>query len=315
MPASSTVFMFSGQGSQYYQMGLEPYRRWPAFRRHMELMDALVRELSGQSPLAAMYDPARHKGETFDALSLTHPAIFMVEWALAQTLIEQGLKPDMVLGASLGTFVAGALAGCFSWQTALGAVVSHARAVEDHLQPGCMVAVLGKPALHAELALACQCDLAAVNFENHFVVSAPTAHLPAIEDFLHRRELSFQRLPIGYPFHSRWMDEARAEVEATLGHLQGAATRMPLACCAAAELLTALPAGHFWRVVREPIHFAATIQRLESQGPHRYIDLGPSGTLATCLRQAVPAHSTSTAWPTLDPYGRDLKNLAALGIA
>lgn len=102
--------MCSGQGSHYYQMGHELFLRHAGFRRHMEAMDRVVVELGGGSVLAALYDPARHKLDCFDEISLTHPAIFMIEIALAALLIEGGVLPDLVLGSSMGMFAAATLA-------------------------------------------------------------------------------------------------------------------------------------------------------------------------------------------------------------
>jgi acyl transferase domain-containing protein len=87
---------------------------------------------------------------------------------------------------------------------------------------------------------------------------------------------------------------------------------LPLVCCERGAALTQLPDDYFWRVVRQPIRFREAIVSLEAQGSYRYIDVGPSGTLATFVKYALPDHSASTAHPTLTPYGQDLNNLARL---
>ena len=77
-------------------------------------------------------------------------------------------------------------------------------------------------------------------------------------------------------------------------------------------VLSKLPPEFFWTVVRGSIRFRDTIATLERDGPFRYIDVGPSGTLANFVKYGLPAGSRSTAFPTLTPFGRDRKNLAAL---
>lgn len=86
-------------------------------------------------------------------------------------------------------------------------------------------------------------------------------------------------------------------------------------CCEQAAVLTDLPDDFFWRAVRRPIRLRDTIAQLESQGPYRYIDVGPSGTMATFAKYALPAGTASTVHPALTPYGQDLKNMAALRAA
>ena len=309
MPNLETVFAFSGQGSQYFQMGLELHTRDFFFRRLMGRMDELVRDLSGHSVLDVIYDTSRTKAEAFDHLPLTHPAIFMVEWATAQLLIQRGVVPSMVRGVSLGTMTAAAVAGCMSWEQALTLIVRQAQVVEDHAVRGGMIAVLADPGVLGDDELHGRCELAARNFKNHFVVSAPHRELGLIEACLRRHEATFQRLPVRFPFHSSWFDCVRPRLHAVAGPTTSLAAQMPLACCATVDVLTLLPPDHFWSVARLPIQFAALVAKLETQSSYRYIDVGPAGTLATFLRHALPATSQSQVFPTLTPFGRDIRNL------
>jgi malonyl CoA-acyl carrier protein transacylase len=77
-------------------------------------------------------------------------------------------------------------------------------------------------------------------------------------------------------------------------------------------VLTDLPDDFFWRVVRHPIRFRETVAELERRGSHRYIDVGPSGTLATFVKYGLPQASSSTVHAILTPYGQDRRNLAAV---
>lgn len=304
-----TVFAFSGQGSQYFQMGLELQTSDPSFRRQMVRMDELVRDISGYSVLDALYDSSRTKADSFDHLPLTHPAIFMVEWATAQLLIRRGVVPSMVLGVSLGTMTAAVMADCMGWEQALTSIVRQAQIVEEHAVRGCMIAVLADASVLLDEQLQGRCEVAARNFKNHIVISAPRRELAGIEACLRRRELTFQRLPVQFPFHSSWFDSTRERLRSASGPSTALAAQLPVACCAAVEVLTQIPADHFWSVARQPIQFAALIDKLEAQGVYRYVDVGPAGTLATFLRYLLPSSSLSKVFPTLTPFGRDLRNL------
>jgi malonyl CoA-acyl carrier protein transacylase len=87
--------------------------------------------------------------------------------------------------------------------------------------------------------------------------------------------------------------------------------RVPFVCCEHAATLAAVPADYFWRVVRRPVRFRETIRRLEQEGACRYVDVGPSGTLATFTKYGLPAVTASSVHATLTPYGRDAKSFAA----
>jgi len=315
MSATETVFMFSGQGSQYFQMGKELYEHDDTFREWMCRLDDLALRTAGRSVLETLYSEAYGKGQPFDRTLLTHPAIFMVEYSLAQSLIHAGVEPDLVLGASLGSFAAAAVAGFIDVEDALVAVIRQAMTLEESSEPGGMIAVLADPSLYSEEFLGGRSELAAVNFSSHFVVSAKPAELTLIEAGLKERDISHQRLPVSLPFHSRWMDPAKAPFASFMESIRCKPGRLPLVCCDLTESLTALPESYFWNVVRRPIRFRETIGRLEQGGARRYIDVGPAGTLATFFKYGKPANSTSTVHSILTPFGRDQKNLAAVAAA
>jgi acyl transferase domain-containing protein len=306
------VFMFSGQGSQYFQMGAALFEQEPVYRKRLLGLDDIVRSLCGRSVVNALYREGRAKSDAFDELSLTHPAIFMVEIALADLLIERGVVPDLVLGCSLGSFAAAVVAGCITAEDALVAVVSQAELVRTHCEKGGMTAVLGARSLIEEELLHWDCDLAAENFGTHFVVSANRPGLERIEAVLRRRQVTFQRLPVHFAFHSRWLEPARLPLEFSFDSLRPGPAKLPLLCCASAARVSSPDVNHFWTAVRQRMRFRDTINALEDTESCRYIDLGPSGTLATFLKYILPASSRSVAQAVLTPYGQETRQLDAI---
>lgn len=306
------MFMFSGQGSQYYQMGRGLFEHDLVFRSWLLELDAIARRLLESSVLDAMYDPSRRKGEPFDRITLTHPAIFMVEFALAQALIARGVRPDGVLGVSLGTLTAAAVAGCLGPEEALTAVVAQARAIEAHCRPGGLIAILAEPEPLERDGLCGLCEIAASNGPAHFVVAAPASHLDRIEKFLRDRQVTFQRLPVPYAFHSRWIEEAKRPCQASSTTIPFRPPRMPLMCCANARMVTEMAGDYLWAVARGPIRFGDAIACLERDGGYRYVDVGPSASLAAVLRHVLPAASASDVRSVLTPFGGDVRNLEAM---
>lgn len=292
-------------------MGRELFRTNDIFHDWMVRLDTIAKELTGDSVIGTVYSDASRKGDSFDRTLLTHPAIFMVEYALAQALIHAGVLPDMVLGASMGSFAAAAVAGFIEVEDALASVVHQAIALEE-CERGGMIAVLANPALFAEDFLSHRSELAAVNFSSHFVISARWNDLQEIETALRKDNVGYQRLPVSSAFHSRWIDEAKAPFESFMRSIPYRQGSLSLGCCDQATVLSGLPTDYFWNVVRRPIRFRETIAHLEKLSAHRYIDAGPAGTLATFLKYEMPANTKSTVHTILTPYGLDQKNLTAL---
>ena len=301
------TFVFAGQGSQHGMMAHALFEANPVFRDTLLALDEVARDLAGGSVLAAMHDPVRARDAAWDDLSMTHPAIFMVEFALARAVMAQGIVPRRVLGTSLGAFAAAAVAGLLSPEAALGATIQQAAAIEACCEPGGMLAVLA-PSDAWLPRLGHFGEVAAINFDGHFVMAAPDDGIRHMETALQAANVGYQRLPVRYAFHSRWIDPARDVFMAHCRSLMLAPPRIPVVCCERASPLESLDAEHFWRVVRQPIRLAEAVAHVSPRAT--YLDLGPSGTIATFLRYILPPPHRVRA--VLSRLGRDTLDLGSL---
>lgn len=305
------VFMFAGQGSQYFQMGRELFDAGGEFAHWMRYLDRCLQKTAGLSVVAALYGNQKRSEPFVDTL-LTHPAIFMLEVALAKELLSRDVHADITLGVSMGSFAAAVIADCLSAEYALDLVVTQAEEFSRHCAKGTMIAILANESLHREEPLRSRSVIASHNFESHFVLSTMAQHCDSIVEFLKGRGVSHQVLPVAFAFHSPWIGGAKRSFEAAVRRLTARSSSIPVACCATATLLADLPAGFFWDAVEKPIRFRDTITALETSGPHRYLDVGAAGTLAGLLRYILPSSSRSAATPILNPFGRDLHNLESV---
>ncbi|MGG2458746.1 ACP S-malonyltransferase [Streptomyces sp. RGM 3693] len=309
------VFQFSGQGSQYSRMGWSLYQAEPVFRRALDRLDAAAATELGESVLATLYAPGRSRGEPFDAIEFTHPAIVMVELALAETLIAYGIEPDLLLGASLGEFTAAVLAGVLDADECLRLLVRQARSLRAAPRGG-MLAVLDDVALHQDVPLLRErTEIAARNYPGHFVLSGAEEDLVAAEELLRGRQVVCQRVPVGYAFHSRLMDAGEPVFRSTMAHTELRPPRIPVVSCASAGEVGRVTVDHLWRATRQPIAYAETLAALEQRGPFQYLDLGPAGTLHNFARKGLSATSRSRSLPLLSPLGEDTRSLAAVRAA
>ncbi|TCV93444.1 trans-AT polyketide synthase/acyltransferase/oxidoreductase domain-containing protein [Luteibacter rhizovicinus] len=293
-------------------MGRELFDRDKGFRTTMQHADRVMRERCGESVLGVLFAERNTRDIPLNRLLHSHCAIFMVEYALAKSLIDHGVRVDMVLGASLGAFAAAAVAGCIDPDAALLAVIEQAIALEEHGEPGCMIAVMGEPERYLTPELLALCELGARNFSTHSVISLPERNVAAVEAGLRGHGMAFQRLPVSFAFHSRWIDTARKPYQAFLQTLAFRQGNVPVICCATGTVLHTLPAGYFWSVVRDPIFFSQTLDLIESQDSYRYIDVSPGGTMATFLKYGLPVDSKSRVHHVMSPFGGDMDRLTEL---
>ena len=300
-----TVFLFSGQGSHYYQMGRDLFDQRGAFYRSAVELDDLIRQHLGISIIETIYDPTRKVSDLFDQTILTHPAIFLIEYALGKALLDEGVEPDFVLATSMGAFPALTLAGCITVEQAIAAVISQATLVDTHCVAGGILALPNISLQQAEtFALSLDCELGSRNNWTACAIAADKARLDIAESTLRRDGVLFQRLAVSRAFHSRWIDTAQALYRSFLTSIVVSRPRIPVICCARAKVLHEIPDAYLWDVIRQPIRFDDTIRDICHDGRLRFIDVGPSGTLATSLKYCAPHQGTSYDIQTvLSPFG------------
>lgn len=304
------VFVFSGQGSQSYHMGRELFEKNTLFRSELSALDDLARNITGASIVDVMYDQQRTKADAFDQTIYTHPAIFMVEVALAKYLINEGVTPDYVIGTSLGGFAAAVIAGCLTEAEGLTAVIKQAEFIHKLCAPGRMVAILDSPSIFEQRPELHQNGvIGSVNFDGHFVMSMNQQGGLALESYLNLERISHQFLAVSHAFHSPWINPAQAACEAFLQTLDLKPTKIPFVCAVTGRHLNQLTPNYFWQLIQEPIAFRAAVNSLEQHQSCHYVDVGPSGTLATFLKYILSKTTSSTVSTLMPTFGSEFKAL------
>ncbi|GGD19216.1 acyltransferase domain-containing protein [Aureimonas glaciei] len=311
LPSSLPLaFCFAGQGAQYHHMAADFMETQPVFRRWMEIGDKILRLSHGFSPLAQIYAAGRTLSDPFDRLEHSHPALFMTQFATAKMLQDMGVRPDLILGVSLGEFVAMSLSGMVPFETALRAVARQPAIFADTSPAGALVAVLGPPDLRVQSAILTDLtEVASFNAERHCVLACPAVDTARVLAELRRLDVAFQPLPVPFAFHSRWIEPARERYLASVSDLTFEQPFWPVWSACFARPLAVADAEANWRIVRDPIRLGQTIAALEAAGGAHYLDLSPTGSLAAVLRQALAGDSPSRISALLSPFGGNLKRL------
>ncbi|WP_405163549.1 type I polyketide synthase [Nocardia sp. NBC_01499] len=285
-PARIAV-LYSGQGSHRAGMGRELYRAEPAFRA------ALDRCAEAMSPHldVPLLDVLFGSGDLLDRTDYAQPALFAFEYASTALWESMGVRPDAVLGHSVGAYAAACAAGVFDLDTTAGLVATRGRLMQ-HTQPGVMYAVLAgldevRDAIgeHAD-----RVAVAAVNGPAAVTISGAESAVAEVISQLAAAGVSARRLPVTRAFHSTLMEPMLAEFEQRVARAVTHAPHTAFVSDLTGEFadLTELSEPSYWRRhVREPVRFADGVRTLVDAGCTLMLEIGPAGVLAGFVRGGV----------------------------
>ncbi len=307
--------MFSGQGSQYYWMGKELYEKHKTFHDWMEHCSTLAAPRLGISLTKLLFRDRPDRFEPFDRTLFTFPAVFIINYSLANTLINEGIKPAVLLGYSMGEFVALTIGEALTLEESLQLVIDCAELVEDRTQPAGMMVVLASPAICSEYPqLFRNTTVTCRNYAENFVIAGQRQQLEDLGGFLSQKGVLWQILPIRHGFHSPFMDPIEEEFKS----LAFAACLKPMRTSVFSSVYSRelndrdYTPNYFWDVFSKPVDFSRTVKTLEQLEPHFYVDVGPSGTLASFVKYIIAADSPSRARWTINQFGKDLRSISRL---
>lgn len=314
------AFMFPGQGSQHAGMAQALYERETSFRRDVDRCADLLQPLIGRDLRRLMFatgDAVTSAAAELQQTALAQPALFTVEYALAQLWMRWGVRPAAMIGHSIGEYVAACIAGVFSLPDALDIVAMRGRLMQN-MQPGVMLAVLSPEGAVQPLVSGAM-EIAAVNSPASCVVSGPTADADAFEAELKRRNISCQRLHTSHAFHSSMMEPMLAPFVEALGKMRLNAPSLPFVSNLTGTWITADEAmrPQYWADhLRHAVRFSAGLTHLLQETRAVLLEVGPGRALSGLARQLgiEPQPRTITSLPHASESRDDQQAvIAALG--
>jgi len=313
--APAAVFLFPGQGAQYAGMARGLHAREPVFREALDRCAELLRPHLGLDLREAVFsDDADRLKQT----ALTQPALFAVEYALAQQWMAWGIVPESMIGHSVGEYVAACLAGVFSLEDALALVAERGRLMQS-LPPGSMLAI-PLPAAEVEGMLGGSVSVATINAPDRCVVSGPGDEIARLEAELVGRGIQAKRVETSHAFHSPMMDPILGTFTARVRQAARSAPRLRWVSNLTGTWITpeqATDPAYWASHLRQAVRFADCVATLAAEGRERvFIECGPGRTLSSLVRRQVPGSAAIPSLRHADDAADDVEVLlGALGRA
>ncbi len=259
------------------------YETQPNFRRTLDLCDEILRPLVERSLISVLYDSAVDV-KAIDQTAYTQPALFAVEYALARLWESWGVRPDALLGHSVGEYPAACLAGVFSLEDGLRLIAERARRMQELPGSGQMAAILTSEAeVAAELArYGARLSIAAVNGPENVVVSGETDAVRQIVNHFQAAGTACQALTVSHAFHSAQLDPMLDGFEDFARGLAFQAPQVTLISNRTGRAFAPdeIPSAAYWRQhSRQCVQFDRGMATLVEAGCEIFLEVGPAPVL------------------------------------
>lgn len=289
-------WLFTGQGSQYEGMASSLYETCPTFRMHFDTCAVLLKTKFGIDLVPVIWPstPSRENSSSPLKDSLySQTSIFCVEYALSQLWLSWGLKPQMVVGHSLGEFAAAVAGGLLSLEDALTLVAGRSRLIQSGTKKGSMLVVKGDrnrvEGLEKEFFKSyptgadAWLDLAAVNSSEQTVVAGPLSTVLKFSEYLTQAGVKSTVLEATNAFHSRDMDpmlEEYRRIAEKITYRTPSPGGIQYISGLTGQILSKMDASYWVRHTRDAVQFRDAAHTAWNEGGRVYLEIGPQPVLS-----------------------------------
>lgn len=293
------VFLFTGQGSQYHEMGKTLFDSSPIAQQIITECHQYLIDKHGIDCLSILFgsDP-----ELIHLTQNTQPCLFVIAYTLAMLWQRIGIQPDYLIGHSIGEIAAACFSGAMDLHDALDCVALRAKLMGELPRESSMMAVVADETLTRSIIGDLPIDIAGINHVKQTIISGALPALEAFQEACHVSKTRSTALNVSHGFHSRHMDPILPTFRKALANIDFRPMQIPMLSTVSGEVIHNVDANYWTQQIRQPVNFLKAIQSL-SNDYRFYLEIGPKPTL-TRMTQKIK-RDKQTCLTSIEPKQAD----------
>lgn len=312
---ASVAMVFPGQGSHYIGMAEKLYQQIPVFKKAFDECNAIASEFLDRPLIDIIYK--KENEELLNQTCYTQPALFSICYSLAQVWIKSGIRPKVVIGHSVGEYVAACISGILTLEAALKLICIRGNLIQSLPLNGGMIVIFMPHHKVLELIHELSADqqnsisIAAINSPSNTVISCELTLINKIIKLLSERGIRYVKLSVSHAFHSILMNPIVEEFERALEHVAFNNLQIPLVQNVTGNLIKkgTLDKEYWKNHLMQTVMFEKSINTAAENGINIFLEAGPGTSASNMIKDILKGRGGIRIIPSLNKNKGEISSI------